>query len=125
MDAITITTLASSAVAILVPYLKKGVESFVGEAGKNLWNFVKKPFFSDKDKTKLENFKNNPDDKDLQAWLKIELQNVLKQNPKFLEELKKLLPKAEKEIEINIQSIGGNSGVIMQGGKNNNYTITK
>ena len=125
MDSIIIT-LASSAVAILAPYLKIGAESIAGEAGKDLWNLIKKPFTSDKDKTKLENFKNNPDNKNLQGWLNAELEDELKQNPEFLEELKKLLPKAEMEIKkINIQIINGNSSIITQGGNKNSFNFNK
>lgn len=99
--------IANSALTILMPYLTKGGEAISTGIGKDLWEFIKKPFISEKDKIKLEKLKNNPEDADLQAWLKVEMKETLEKNPELVEKLKEILPKAEEDLkkrglEINI-----------------------
>ena len=124
MEPIIITTLASSAVSVLTPYLKKGAEAIVGEAGKDLWNLIKKPFTSDKDKILLEEFAENSQDQKLQDEMKIKLEEFLEHNPELVEELQELLPKTEEEVKkINIQNITGNNNVAIQDIKDSSVNI--
>lgn len=124
MDATTTIGLAGSAITILSPYLVKGGEAIAQGIGKDLWELVKKPFQSEKDKKIVEDYAKNPQDKELQGVIKYDLKYFLEDNPDMIEKLKKMLPEAEKQMpKINIQIINGDGNIGIQDAHGSNIDI--
>jgi hypothetical protein len=94
-----ITTLATSVVATLTPYLVKAGEEFAKEAGKaavnkigTLYQFLSKRFKNHPSaKEALNDLKAKPDDKDAQAALRIQIKKVLKAEPDMVMTIQQLL----------------------------------
>ncbi len=114
-NTMAIEALAAAAVAALSPYLVKGAESFVGEAGKSLWNLIKGKFSKDdKAKKKLEKLEAAPEDKSIQDRLKYELEDQLNDDPDFVKQLQALIQNLPKETKNNIMNITGNNNIGVQ-----------
>jgi len=45
-----IASLAAQAILLVLPYLAKGGEEIAKGIGKDLWEFIKKPFVKERDK---------------------------------------------------------------------------
>lgn len=112
MDAITITTLASTAVSLLIPYLKsiiegagkKAVEQVGSKTGELAWDKAKQLYeaikakFSVKRDTKkiMSSLEKTPDDSDLQAVMRFQLKEMITKDEKFAKELATILVDASK-----------------------------
>lgn len=90
--------LATGAITALVPYLVKGAESIAGEAGKNLYNWIKSKFTAKGEEGELKSLTEAPDDQKVQGRLEVMLQNMLEENEDWAAELKELVGKAEGEL---------------------------
>lgn len=110
MDAITITTLASTAISLLAPYLKsviagagkKAGEQVGSKAGELAWDKANQLYeiikakFSAKRETKkiMSSLEKSPGDSDLQAVTRFHLKNMITKDEKFAQELAAILLEA-------------------------------
>lgn len=110
MEPTTISIITASAVSLLVSYLKKATEEFVGEVGKGLGKAVTtfagsrvqevydaiKARFASKEPAKkaLDNLVKAPEDLNYQAAVRIELTKLLQEDAIFARQLTDLLKEA-------------------------------
>jgi len=94
---IDIAILASGAVSALVPYLIKGGEAIAGEAGKNLFSWVKEKLHLVKKEKDLNSFLQNPEDAKIQGRVEVILEDLLSNNKVLIDELSKLTERAQEE----------------------------
>jgi hypothetical protein len=111
---IDIAVLASGAINILVPLLKKGVETIAGDAGKKLYQWVLDKFKSKNKEKHIEELKEKPDDERLKGKIEATLEQILNENPSLKVELEKLVEAAKKETISNSKNIV--TGSIKAGG---------
>ena len=95
MDPVTIAT---TTVAFLSPYLAEGAKAAAKKAGEALMaalerRFKEKPAAQEA----LDDVKQNPQNEDFQAALRVQLQKALKANETFQAELAELLEQAQAE----------------------------
>jgi hypothetical protein len=94
---IDIGPITEGAIAAIVPYLKKGLDSISGEAGKSLWSWTKSKFISRKSNKDLEALIANPGDVHFQNLVRKELEQIIAENPALVAELSELVSAANKE----------------------------
>lgn len=125
MDLTAVGFLAGSTIQLLQPYLpiiaEKAAEKVgeeVPEAVMKLWNLIKARF-EPKETTKeaLLDLLKDPENKDLQTVLKVQLQKILIADPDFAEQLKQQLESAEKQKGTSYFAELHGSGAIAQGEK--------
>ncbi|MBF9253219.1 hypothetical protein I2I11_07945 [Pontibacter sp. 172403-2] len=109
---VEIAALASGTVATLVPYLIQGGKGFAGEAGKNLFIWLKDKFASQNKQKDLEDLQAKPNDTRLQGRLEVVLENILAENRKLVPELAKLVKDAKGEVHSVNNSKNVNTGTI-------------
>jgi hypothetical protein len=108
--------IALATIAFLSPYLIEGGKELAKSAGKEVWELIKKPFTSDKEKALLTDLEKNPDNQIVQGKVIGKLEEYLEANPELLKSLTELLSKAKSE-SINIsQSKNVNTGNVNTGG---------
>jgi len=130
-----VTTLATSVVAALAPYLMKAGEEFAKEAGKaavnkigTLYQFLNKRFKNHPSaKEALDDLKAKPDDEDAQAALRVQIKKQLKADPGLAKTIKKLLGeiKQDKASISFVTNVNGNVDQIISGNEINNITYNK
>lgn len=85
LDIPTVTALASSAVAVLTPLLKKALEKGVEEIGKSsastLFDKLKQRLGHEDAKKALTDLAEQPDDPDAQGALRLQLRKALADDP--------------------------------------------
>jgi hypothetical protein len=94
-----VTTLATSVVAALAPYLMKAGEEFAKEAGKSvankigeLYQFLNEHFKKHPNaKEALDDLKAKPDDNDAQAALRVQIKKLLETDPDMVRKIEQLL----------------------------------
>ena len=86
---------AAQAVGFLIPYLVKGGEAIASGLGKDLWELIKKPFHSDREKKIVEDVQRQPEDLEQHGMLKLKLAEKLEENPMLLQELMALMVKLQ------------------------------
>lgn len=112
MDAITISTIASTAVSLLVPFLKSVIEGISKKAGEEIgsktgnlaWEKAKQlhetimtKSSSTPEVTKIVNaLEKNPDDSDTQAALRFQIKDMLAKDEHFAKELALILKEASE-----------------------------
>jgi hypothetical protein len=126
MDATTIATIASTTVTLLVPYFKSLSDGFSKKAGEELgektgevaWAKTKKLYDRIKEKLSksgesevITSLKKSPDDGDLQAAFRIQLEKLLQNDAGFASQLDKLLKAAGTTYTTNLEG----DGAIAQG----------
>jgi len=99
---IEISALVTTAWTTLQPFLPviatKGVEEIGKRAVGEIWNLVKKKFDTKEAAHEaLEDLLKKPDSEAFQTVFKVQLEKMLTNDPKFAEELSKLLPSAAGE----------------------------
>lgn len=112
MDSQTITVIATTAVGFLTPYLAKVGEAAAKKVGEDIYQalknrFSKKPAAQEA----LTDLEKSPDDADLQAVLRVQLQKVLKDDEGLAQQLQNILQKAGKTKTgaTTIQQIAGDN----------------
>ncbi len=107
----TVEQLALEAIKYITPLLAlEGGKLIAKEGAQKLWELIKKPFTSDKEKTFLTDLEKNPDNQIIQGKVIGKLEEHLESNPELLKSLTELLSKAKNE-SINIsQSKNVNTG---------------
>lgn len=112
MDSSTIATIASTAVVLLVPYLKSVSEGFAKKAGeqlgeksgelawakaKQLHQFIRTKFADDSGSEKaLSALEETPDDSDTQAAVRFQLKDQMSADNEFAKQIAALLKEADK-----------------------------
>ena len=117
-----IESLAASAIALLVPYLKKGVESFVEKSGEMLaektaaiFKAIKKKFTGDSyAEQTLERVTEQPESEGRQAALKSVLMEQMESDSGFSALVEKLVAEA-KGVEITNVNVSGDRNVGLGG----------
>ena len=102
MDLAIITTIASSVVSLLSPYLVKAGEGFAQSTGKAAWEKTKELFqaiknkFGNKDDSKrtLIDLEKNPNNTDFQLAVKQQLEKIMLADEDFAEKIFQLLKQA-------------------------------
>ncbi|OGW14372.1 MAG: hypothetical protein A3G93_14945 [Nitrospinae bacterium RIFCSPLOWO2_12_FULL_45_22] len=102
MDPTSLATIATSAVALLSPYLEKAGEEFAKSAGSAAWNKAEKLYQAIKAKfavkfaarEALDNLAKIPEDPDTQAAVCAELKKVMAVDEKFAKQLAGILKEA-------------------------------
>lgn len=89
--------IASAAVSAITPFLVKGGEEISKGIGKDLWELIKKPFQSDKDKAIIAELEKNPDDLKVQGKVEVKLSDLLEADEETAEHISALLPRAQEE----------------------------
>jgi len=114
MDTVTIAT---AAVAFLVPYLAEGSKAAARQAGEALWKAMEQRFKSQPvGEEALRDLKTDPQDSDIQAALRLQLRKALTADPEFLAELVRLLEEAQGELSGSVyHATLRDSGAIAQG----------
>jgi hypothetical protein len=92
-----ISMIASTAITLLGPYLVKSGEKIAEGIGKDIWELIKKPFKSDKEKALLKQLEENPSDQKIQGKIEATLENILEENPVLVDTLKKIVEKAQAQ----------------------------
>jgi hypothetical protein len=120
-------SIAGMALTALTPYLVKGGEEIAQGMGKNLWEFIKKPFVKDRDKALVEKLEKDPGDEETRGAVKYKLSEFLEDNPGFAKELDDLLKRmpAPSEQKTNIQTVSGTDNKAIQDVKDSTITINK
>ncbi len=100
---IEIPALVTTAWTVLQPLLPviaaKGAEEIGKRAVGEVWDLVKKKFDTkEAAREALEDLLKKPDSEALQTVFKVQLEKMLTNDPKFAEELSKLLPLAAGEV---------------------------
>jgi len=108
--------LASSAIATLIPFLKKGVEAISGEAGKSLYQWISKKLSGKNKQKDLEELSKNPDNQRLQGKVETTVENIITECPSLIDELSKLIEAAKNEAVLIVNSKNVVSGSIHAGG---------
>lgn len=103
-----IAILASSAVGALVPYLIKGGEAIAGEAGKNLFTWIKEKLHLVKKEKDFALLQEKPDDAKTQGRIEVILEDILLNNNNLVQELSQLVEKAQNQ---NISTIASKNVV--------------
>ena len=117
-----IESLAASAIALLVPYFKKGAESFVEKSGEmlaektaTLYQAIKKKFTGDTyAKQTLERASEQPTSEGRQAALKSVLMEQMQSDSGFSALVEKLVAEA-KAVEITNVNVSGDRSVGLGG----------
>lgn len=105
-----ILTLATTALALVNPFLQKIGEGTSRKIGEDIWNLIKKPF-----DTKQKNIEElNPED------LKNELIEILKTDGTFKKELEEFILNVQPTTESVTQNINNNAVVEKQANIGNN-----
>ena len=90
-------SLAATATAFLIPYLKDIGGKVLEELGKSAWDLITESF---KDKpasaSAAEEFAADADDPDNQAAFEAQLRKALKENPELAKEIESLLKRAKE-----------------------------
>lgn len=130
MDALTITTIASTTVALLSAYLKRIGENFAKEIGgkasetawskaKQLYEKVKSNFVAKPETAKvINNLEKSPSDNDTQAAVRFHLKEMMEADSEFAKELANLLKEtSEAGADVIFQTtINGNVQKLVQMG---------
>ena len=115
-----ISVLATTIVAILVPYFHEAGKAFASKAGEAAWEKCEAIYQAIKTKFQskasaqeaLDDLKTTPEDEDSQAALRKELKKLLTTDSKFHDDLQKLVLEA-KQIGI---VVSGSGAVATSGG---------
>src|SRR4051812_21233320 len=113
---IDISVVATGTVTALVPYLRKGIESFTGEAGKTLWKWLEEKFTARNKRKAIDELKEKPDEPIVQKNAVAALEEVLSENPNLKTELQQLVEAAKKEFISIRNSKNINTGTVNAGG---------
>ncbi|MBX3037420.1 MAG: hypothetical protein KF758_10980 [Anaerolineales bacterium] len=134
MDSAVIATIASTAVSLLVPYLKfigkemaTGLsQEFGSKAGEAAWDTTKRLYesvkarFSLQPDTKkiLDAVEKDPDDDDLKATIRFHLKEIMKSDDAFTKEIASLLKTASENGADTVfnTNISGNVNKLVQMG---------
>ena len=92
MDPVTHNLIAANAVALLSPYLSKGVDSVVPQAADGLYNAINKRL-SDTPAAQeaMADLEKSPEDADTQAAMRIQLKKAFDKDENFAQEIKGLV----------------------------------
>lgn len=132
MEPATIALIASNAITVLAPFLKKGLEKLTDKTAEEafnkraeIWNKVKGLFPSNDLKT-LKLFEENPENPETQAELRGELKHLLKANPETAEELDTLLTQISSvQVKQNKINVKGDGNIAIQDISGSNIKIYK
>jgi hypothetical protein len=91
------STIVSQALTFLAPFLTKGGEELVSGAAKDLWQLIKKPFTTDKEKQLLRGLEKSPGDLEQRGMVKLKLTEKLDEDPHLLNEIVSLLAKLQSQ----------------------------
>jgi hypothetical protein len=87
-------TLATTALTLAAPFLKKTGEKFSEKIGEDLWDLIKKPFTSDTDKLLVAEATTQKQEEELKA----EIVKKLSENPDYLFQLKTAVENAQQQM---------------------------
>lgn len=90
----TAEELIAGIITTLSPILVKGGDEIIKYGAKELWELVKKPFKSEKEKNLLNDFEKYPDSDKLKNEVSLILKSYIKENPDFAKELQSYYQKA-------------------------------
>ncbi|NTV23689.1 MAG: hypothetical protein HGA85_04915 [Nanoarchaeota archaeon] len=91
--------LASTVISVIVPFLIKGGEEIAKGVGKELLDLVKSLFTSAKDKAIVQELEQKPEDQRVQGKAELKLAELIENRPDVAEQINKILPKAQSEVE--------------------------
>jgi hypothetical protein len=113
MDPVTIAT---TVVAFLSPYFVEGGKAAAKKVGKKLVTAIERRFKGKPSAEEaLTDVKDNPQDEDFQAALRVQLKKAMKDDDKFAAELAELLEEAKTEAPATYNAAVYGSGAIAQG----------
>jgi hypothetical protein len=111
-----VAAIATTVVAFLSPYLVEGGKAAAKKVGEKLVAAIERRF---KGKPAAEealtDVKNNPQDEDFQAALRVQLKKAMKDDNEFAAELSELLEEAEVTAPATYHAAVYGSGAIAQG----------
>lgn len=99
-----LTPLFSVLSPLLSPFIQKGFEELSGEAGKDLWAIIKKPFSSEEDKAVIAKVEQNTDlaiQQDALNSLKVLIENRAKSDVSYIGEINDYLSRPDVKIQVN------------------------
>ena len=85
------STVASQALAFLAPFLAKGGEELASGAAKDLWELIKKPFTSGREKSMVQTLEQNPKDPIQIGMVQGKLTDKIEEDPELYKQLLALL----------------------------------
>jgi hypothetical protein len=111
-----LAAIATAVVAFLSPYLAEGSKAAAKKVGEKLVAAIEQ-CFSGKPAAEeaLEDVKNDPQDEDFQAALRVQLKKAMKKDETFAAELAELLEEAKAAAPATYQAAVYGSGAIAQG----------
>jgi hypothetical protein len=108
--------IATTVVAFLSPYLAEGGKAAAKKVGEKLVAAIERRFKGKSAAEEaLEDVKNDPQDEDFQAVLRVQLKKAMKKDETFAAELATLLKEAEAAAPATYQATVHGSGAIAQG----------
>jgi hypothetical protein len=108
--------IATTVVAFLSPYLVEGGKAAAKKVGEKLVAAIERRFKGKPAAEEaLEDVKNDPQDEDIQAALRVQLKKAMKKDETFAAELAELLDEAKTEAPVTYQAAVYGSGAIAQG----------
>ena len=111
-----VAAIATTVVAFLSPYLVEGGKAAAKKVGEKLVAAIERRF---KGKSAAEealiDVKNNPQDEDFQAALRVQLKKAMKKDEAFAAELAELLDEAKAAAPATYQAAVYGSGALAQG----------
>ena len=111
-----LAAIATTVVAFLSPYLAEGGKAAAKKVGEKLVAAIERRFKGRSSAEEaLEDVKNDPQDEDFQAALRVQLKKAMKKDETFAAELAELLDEAKTEAPVIYQAAVYGSGAIAQG----------
>jgi hypothetical protein len=119
--------IAGAAIGAITPYLTKGGEALAEEAGKSVWELIKKPFTSDKDKALIGKLEANPADPRTQGKVEQKLEDLLEQHPEIAEQLNGLLVELGQGTQVhhNTATTTGDGNITVQDASGATITVRR
>jgi hypothetical protein len=130
-----ISTLATSAVAVLAPYLAEAGKEFAKEAGKTAAGKIEALYTALKNRFKkkssgkeaLSDLEANPDNEDAKAALRLQLTKQMSGDPTFADSLRQILAEINQDKASQsflVQVYGGEVGQIINAGHIDSISYT-
>jgi hypothetical protein len=107
--------LATVAIGTITPYLMDGGKELTKLAVKELWEIIKSPFTTDREKHVLEELEQKPKDPKTQGKAELILSEKLESSPDLAQKIQTLIDKLQKESGQNTQigSISQSKNVVI------------
>ena len=111
-----LSQIASDALNTITPYLIQKGKAITEGIENELWEIIKKPFTSDKDRSLITQFEDQPSDAKIQGKIELKLEELLEAHPEIAKELESLVsqPLMPRRYHLTTSTITGDSNVTTQ-----------